>query len=72
MKALAFSGLAVALFVTLPACTTQEMYASGQGWQQQQCLKLPPGDERIRCQKSTAMSYEKYQSELEAAKKPPP
>jgi hypothetical protein len=64
--------LGLALLAGLPACTTQDYYNMGQGWQQEQCLKLPPGDERLRCQKSNAKSYEKYQTEAEAAKKPAP
>jgi hypothetical protein len=56
--------------LTLPAaCTTQQAYLTGQGWQQQQCLKLPDLEERRRCEKSTAMSYERYREEADAARR---
>jgi len=53
------------------ACTTQEAYGTGQAWQKQQCLKLPDLSERQRCERSTAMSYEKYKAEAEALKSKP-
>ena len=56
--------------VLLASCSAQELYATGQGWQQQECRKLQDLAERQRCEKSTAMSYDKYRSEAEAAKKP--
>ena len=54
----------------MSACTTpsQWAYDSGQNWQKQQCLKLQDRDERLRCEKSTATSYEKYRAEADALK----
>ncbi len=60
------------LAAALPACTSQELYQTGQGWQRQECQKLLDRDERARCEKSTALSYEKYRAEVEAAKRPAP
>jgi hypothetical protein len=54
----------------LAACSSQQLYNTGQGWQQQECRKLPDVAERQRCEKSSALSYERYQAEREAAKKP--
>lgn len=54
------------------ACTTQMAYDSSQNWQKQQCLKINDREERMRCEKSTAMSYEKYRAEAEAVRKPAP
>jgi hypothetical protein len=56
----------------LGACSAQVLYATGQAWQKQECHKLPYGDERMRCQTSTASSYERYRAEAEAAQKPRP
>jgi phage terminase small subunit len=55
-------------------CTTQTAYQTGQEWQRQQCLKLQDRDERQRCEKSNATSYERYREEAEAARHsaPPP
>jgi hypothetical protein len=72
MKPAMALGLYAAVLAGLPACSTQEAYNISQGWQQEQCVKLPPGDERFRCQNSKAMSYDKYKAESEAARKPTP
>ena len=56
---------------SLMACTTQDLYATGQGWKQQECQKLKDLDERRRCEKSTALSYDRYRSEADAPKQPP-
>jgi hypothetical protein len=65
-------GITLALAGLLAACTTQELYVVGQGWQQQECRKLPDLAERSRCEKSAATSYERYQADAEATKKPRP
>ena len=54
----------------LCACTTQDLYLTGQQWQKQECVKLKDADERRRCEKSSAVSFERYQAEAEATKKP--
>jgi hypothetical protein len=55
------------LALLLAGCSTQVLYNSAQAWQKQECLKLQDRDERTRCEKSAARSYEDYQAE--AAKK---
>lgn len=46
------------------ACSTQTLYDTGQAWQRQECQKLQDRDERVRCEKSTARSFEDYQAEV--------
>jgi hypothetical protein len=41
-----------------------------QGWQQQECRKLPDAAERQRCLGSTAASYDDYRRAREAAQGP--
>ena len=53
----------------LAACSSQSLYATGQEWQRQECRKIPDMAERARCEKSAATSYDRYQAEVEAAKK---
>jgi len=60
--------IAAAPLLLLAACSSQQLYNVGQGWQKQECLKLPDIAERQRCEKSTALSYERYKAEVEAAK----
>lgn len=58
-----------ALFLLpLAACSSQELYHVGQGWQKQECQKLTDIAERQRCEKSAALSYERYKAETDAAK----
>lgn len=59
--------IALPLFV-LAACSSRELYQTGQGWQKQECQKLADIAERQRCEKSAALSYERYKAEADAAK----
>ena len=59
------------LAALLPACTTQDFYNTGQAWQKQECLRLKDLDERRRCEKSTAVSYDRYRAEADATRQPP-
>jgi hypothetical protein len=66
------SAMRIALFMaalTLAGCSTPYLYSVGQEWQKQECRKIPDMAERARCEKSAATSYERYQAEVEAAKK---
>ena len=62
----------LSLALLLGACTSQELYQTGQGWQLQECRKLQDSAERSRCEKSNATSYERYEAERKAANKLPP
>jgi hypothetical protein len=61
--------LSAALAVMLGACSSQQLYATGQQWQKQQCSRYADRDERSRCEKNAAgMSYDSYKAESDAAK----
>jgi hypothetical protein len=62
----AFVCLAAILFTALPGCSSQQMYASGQGYQRSQCERLPDMGERQRCLEKANVSYEQYQRETRA------
>lgn len=62
----AFACLATILFTALAACSSQQMYASGQGYQRNQCERLPDMAERQRCLEKANMSYEEYRKESKA------
>jgi hypothetical protein len=64
--------LLIALPLLLSGCSAQGLYQIGQGWQRQECQRLQAPDERARCEKSTATSYEGYRAEAGAASKPRP
>jgi hypothetical protein len=51
----------------LSACTTEQMYGSGQAWQRNQCNKMPDKADADRCAAGASTTYEAYkrQSELE-------
>jgi cytochrome c biogenesis protein ResB len=54
------SAVLVALMVALAGCSSRAVYQTMQGWQQQECRKLPDAAERQRCLGSTAASYDDY------------
>jgi hypothetical protein len=59
--------LALLLSATsLAACSSRTVYQTVQGWQQQECRKLPDAAERQRCLGSTAASYDDYRRAREA------
>lgn len=62
------AGLVLAALTALAACSSRELYTTGQGWQRQECMKLADPAEQRRCQASAARSYEDYQREAAAAK----
>lgn len=49
-----------ALPLLLIACTNQQLYGAGQAWQKNECQRLQDTDQRARCMRSTATSYEEY------------
>jgi hypothetical protein len=55
--------LAAILLGALSACSSQQLYASGQGYQRNQCERLPDMGERQRCLEKANMSYEEYKKE---------
>ena len=58
----------------LAGCTSQQLWRVGQQWQRQDCARLKDLDERQRCERSAATSYERYKAESDAAsrvQKPP-
>jgi len=65
------AGLAGALALLMAAaCSSQELYASGQGWQRLECNKLQDAQERNRCMASTSRSFEDFKREAESARNP--
>ena len=61
----------LALATTLSACSTRAVYQTVQGWQQQECRKLPDAAERQRCLDSTAASFDDYRRQRTSAQGSP-
>ncbi|MBB6183070.1 hypothetical protein [Oleiagrimonas soli] len=54
------------LLAGLTGCTAQQLYASGQSWQRNECFKLIDSVQRDQCLAQTWLSYDQYQRELRA------
>lgn len=54
---------------SLSACTAEQAYRGGQGWQQNQCKRLPDKAEYDRCMASANTSYDTYKREKEGAQR---
>lgn len=67
MKKVRHLVIALSSAAALAGCTQAELYRTGQGWQQQECRKLKDLSERSRCEKSSALTYEQYRAEADAA-----
>jgi hypothetical protein len=57
------------IVAALGGCSSQELYSTGQGWQRNECRKLPDVQERERCMASTSRSFDDYQRESATARK---
>lgn len=44
-------------------CTAQQLYATGQSYQRNQCAHLPDQTEREKCQRDANLGYDDYQRE---------
>jgi hypothetical protein len=69
-KSLVMLAVAPMALWALPGCSSRAVYQTMQGWQQQECRKLPDAAERQRCLGSTAASYDDYRRAREAAQGP--
>ena len=69
-KSLVMLAVAPMALWALPGCSGRAVYQTMQGWQQQECRKLPEAAERQRCLGSTAASYDDYRRAREAAQGP--
>ena len=58
----------VLLMLALCACTSQQWYGAGQGWQKNECHKIVDASERSRCLKNADTNYDAYQRQTEDAK----
>lgn len=52
------------LMAGLSGCTVQQLYASGQSWQRNECFKLVDSLQRQQCMKRAWMPYDQYEREL--------
>jgi hypothetical protein len=50
-------------------CTQQQLYATGQAYQRNQCQQLLEQGERDRCLSKTNSSYDDYKREADSGKK---
>ena len=53
--------LVLSAVTLLAGCTAEQRYASAQGWQRNQCARIPDKTEYDRCMASTAATYDEYQ-----------
>ena len=51
-------------------CSSKELYGAGQQWRRSECSRIDDRDERNRCERSAATSYESYKSQTDTARKP--
>jgi len=54
----------------LGACSSQQLYATGQQWQKSECRKIEDRAERTRCERSSETAYDSYKAQTETARKP--
>ena len=71
MKRRMLLSVVVAALFTLAACSSQQLYGSGQAWKRNQCQRMPDTRERERCLDSTAATYEEYQRQREEVRRAP-
>jgi hypothetical protein len=50
-------------------CTSQQLYATGQSYQRNQCQKMPDQSERERCLSNAGTSHDDYKREADSGAK---
>ena len=59
----------IASMIAAAGCSWQQAYSTAQGWQRNQCYRLPDQSERERCLANTATSYDDYRRQTGSAAK---
>ena len=62
------AGTLLVLVMSLPACTAEQAYGTGQAWQRSQCGRIPDKADYDRCVANTNTTYDSYKQQIEAAK----
>ena len=55
--------------IAATGCSWQQAYVSAQGWQRNQCYRVPDQTERERCLASTALAYDDYRRQTDGDRK---
>ena len=63
LRSLFVAGMAT---LSVAGCTPQQLYDSNQGWQRNECGRIPDHTEYERCMSKANTSYEDYKREAEA------
>jgi hypothetical protein len=50
--------------VSASACTSEQLYATGQGWQRYPCSRIPDKTEYDRCMRDADITYDSYKREI--------
>lgn len=58
------------LAAALAGCASEQIYASGQNWQRNECAKRADGLARERCTKDASTSYDSYRQQAERVNSP--
>ncbi|HWJ01734.1 MAG TPA: hypothetical protein VNU96_22175 [Burkholderiales bacterium] len=64
-----FSLLALFVALSLSGCTAEQVYGSGQAWQQNQCGQIPDKVEYDRCMSKASATYDSYKRQTEPERK---
>ena len=60
--------LPLAIALPLSACSSQQLYSTGQEWQKNECNKLVDAEQRTRCMNNAKISHDEYKRDAEAAR----
>jgi hypothetical protein len=58
----------VVTVLTMQACSSQQLYGTGQEMQRNECRKIVDMQEQRRCMANANMSHDEYKRQSEAAK----
>ena len=58
-----FCAIAAAVLWLCGGCSSQQMYATSQAYQRNQCEHLPDRAERDKCMEAANISYDQYRKE---------
>lgn len=62
--------LALATTLMMSACSSEQVYNTGQAWRRNECFKLQDSEARARCLKQADQPYDAYKNEVDTTVKP--
>lgn len=70
MRTLPLLAVSALIATTLPGCSSEQVYNTGQAWRRSTCDQMADREQRARCQQEADRSYDSFKKESDKASSP--